>query len=377
MKLFECGSCGQPLYFENDRCESCGHRLGYLCETMELVPLDPAPEEAGLWAVAGSADRRYRFCANAERGVCNWLVDPRDAEPFCRACRHNHTIPALADLENLRRWRLIEQAKHRLFYSLILLGLPLKTRAEDPAEGLAFDFLADGVSSPRKVMTGHDHGLVTLSIAEADDVERERRRHSMGEAYRTLLGHFRHEIGHYYWDRLVRDHPTALARYREIFGDERQDYETALARHYGQGAPQDWRERFVSAYASAHPWEDFAETFAHYLHIVDTLETASGFGLSVRPKIAHRAEISAEIDFDPSRIGRIEDMMREWLPLTFAVNSLNRGMGQPELYPFVLSPVVVNKLGFTHDLVHGRLAPEGKASRDFAPSFVDPEPTPA
>jgi hypothetical protein len=341
---------------------------------MELVPVEAMPDGKGLWGVAGRPQRLYRFCRNAERGVCNWLVETQDQNGFCRACRHNQTIPALADPENLRRWQLIEQAKHRLFYSLILLQLPLKTRSEDAAEGLAFDFLADGAASNRKVMTGHDHGLVTLSIAEADDAERERRRHSMGEVYRTLLGHFRHEIGHYYWDRLVRDQPAELARCRAIFGDEQVDYEAALARHYSEGAPPDWRDRYVSAYASAHPWEDFAETFAHYLHIVDTLETASAFSLAIKPRIARGHELSAEIDFDPRRMNGVEAVMKEWLPLTFAVNSLNRGMGQPDLYPFVLSQLVVGKLGFIHELVRGGLASRGDADHGFAPSFVDPEP---
>ena len=365
MRLFECSLCGQPLYFENDHCESCGHRLGYVAETMELVPLEPAkafssdgcPREGEggtasreenasrqnngqIWAVASSPARRYRYCANAQYGVCNWLMAPDDPGRLCVACRHNHTIPVLSNPESKRRWCLIEQAKHRLFYTLIELHLPLKTRAQDPVEGLAFDFLDDGVPSAPKVMTGHDHGLITLNIAEADDAERERRRQSMGEVYRTLLGHFRHEIGHYYWDRLVRDRPAALDRYRQMFGDERQDYDTALKRYYAHGAPAGWRQSFVTAYASSHPWEDFAESFAHYLHIVDTLETASAFGLSLHPKIARGAELSADIDFDPNRMCAIEPLMKDWLPLTFAVNSLNRGMGLPDLYPFVLSPMV-------------------------------------
>jgi hypothetical protein len=393
MKLFECGFCGQPLYFENDHCESCGHRLGFVPSRMELVPLEPAqasPQvswggprgddaavQAPGWAIPGSPAQRFRFCANAELGGCNWLLLPDDTGRYCLACRHNRTVPALSKAENLRRWRLIEQAKHRLVYTLILLRLPLRTRSEDPGEGLAFDFLDDDAPSAGKIMTGHDHGLVTLNIAEADDAERERRRQSMGEAYRTLLGHFRHEIGHYYWDRLVRDDSAALARFRQIFGDERQDYEAALKAHYANGAPPGWRERFVTTYASAHPWEDFAETWAHYLHIVDTLEIASAFGLSLEPRIARGKELSAKIEFDPSRISGIGAMMRDWLPLTLAVNSLNRGMGQPDLYPFVLSQEVVGKLGFIHELVHGPLAPRIDEAANIAPSIAQPQPAPA
>src|SRR5271169_3459888 len=237
MKLFECDACGQPLYFENQYCESCGRRLGFIADTMEFVALDPTGD---AWAVAGRPERRLRFCANAMHGVCNWLMEARAPDIFCRACRHNRTIPALANPENPRRWRLIEDAKRRLFYTLIELALPLKTRAEDPKEGLVFDFLDEDAASAPRVMTGHDHGAITLNIAEADDAERERRREAMGEVYRTLLGHFRHEIGHYYWDRLVRDDPVALARCREIFGDERRDYREALRTYYAMGAPADW-----------------------------------------------------------------------------------------------------------------------------------------
>jgi hypothetical protein len=372
MQLFECGFCRQPLYFENDHCESCGHRLGYVPETMELVPLEAGD---GAFVVPGAPERRYRFCANATHDVCNWLIATGEREDFCLACRHNRTIPALTTPENRRLWRLVEQAKHRLFYTLIELHLPLRNRAEDPVEGLVFDFLDP--QNARKVLTGHERGLITLNIAEADDAERERRRHSMGEAYRTLLGHFRHEIGHYYWDRLVRDRPAMRGRFREVFGDERVDYEAALQTHYAEGAPPDWRERFVTAYASSHPWEDFAETWAHYLHIVDTLETATAFGLSLHPRIARGEELSADVDFDPSRNNTIGSLMKAWLPLTFAVNSLNRGMGQPDLYPFVLSPVVVGKLGFIHDLVHGSLVPHGEEHSEFQPAMLDPEPSPA
>jgi hypothetical protein len=174
----------------------------------------------------------------------------------------------------------------------------------------------------------------------------------MGEPYRTLLGHMRHELGHFFWDRLVRDDSEALAACRRIFGDEQADYNAALQVHYQRGAPADWQSRFVSSYASAHPWEDFAETFAHYLHIVDTLETAHAFGMAVRPRTQHGGEIGADMDFDPYRAGTMERIIEAWLPLAFAVNSLNRSMGQHDLYPFVLSPPAVAKLTYIHSLVH-------------------------
>lgn len=225
MRLFECRCCGQLLFFENIKCERCGHRLGYESDDNRLVALEPSGED---WAEAKSPGAPYRFCANAEYGVCNWLVAAEASGAYCAACRHNHLIPDLSRLGNLERWRAIESAKHRLIYTLMRLRLPLSTRAEDPEEGLAFDFL-DDANGP-KVLTGHDHGLITLNVAEAEDDERERRRSQMGEAYRTLLGHLRHEIGHYYWDRLVRDEPV-VNRYRVLFGDERADYAAALQAH--------------------------------------------------------------------------------------------------------------------------------------------------
>jgi hypothetical protein len=261
-------------------------------------------------------------------------------------------IPDLSQSDNLANWRKIELAKHRLFYSLLRLRLPLRTKLEDPENGLAFDFLAAPLTGApaEPVMTGHDNGLITINLAEADDAERERMRNQMGEPYRTLLGHFRHEIAHYYWDRLVRD-TSDIEAFRQLFGDEREDYGAALQRHYADGAPPDWQERFVSSYASAHPWEDWAETWAHYFHMVDTLETASAFGMRVRPRVTKGADLSAAIDFDP-HTANMDRIIDSWLPLTFAVNSINRSMGIADLYPFVLPPPVIVKLSFIHDRIH-------------------------
>ena len=209
------------------------------------------------------------------------------------------TSPTQAHLD---RWRELEIAKHRLFYSLLRWNLPVKTRAEDPDHGLIFNFLADDLAAGEKVMTGHDNGLITIALSEADDSERERRRLAMGEPYRTLLGHFRHEVGHYFWDVLVRD-GGKLDACRQVFGDDLSDYDHALQRHYTDGAPADWQQHFVSAYATSHPWEDFAETWAHYLHIVDTLEMAGEFGIEVRPPADAIGGLTARVGFDPYRAG--------------------------------------------------------------------------
>ncbi|ONG54402.1 hypothetical protein BKE38_10430 [Pseudoroseomonas deserti] len=386
MRLFGCEVCGQLLYFENTQCVRCGATLGYLPGRNRLTALDPVeaaegegtgvaapatPEaapaqavgaapaaEAGisaavdqLWRPRAAPDQPQRFCDNARHEACNWLVPAESEDRFCLACRHNRTIPDLSDAANLAQWRKIEVAKRRAMYSFLRLGLPLADRTQDPENGLAFDFLADAPDGSQKVMTGHDNGLITLALAEADDAERTRRRTAMGEPYRTLLGHFRHESGHYFWDRLVRD-GGRLEECRAVFGDDSQDYGAALQRHYDQGAPEDWQENFVSTYATAHPWEDFAETWAHYLHIVDTLEMARAFGIGIDPGVDRRDELTAEVDFDPYRATSIEPVMEAWVPLTAAVNSLNRCMGTPDLYPFVLSPAVVAKLAFIQSLVH-------------------------
>ncbi len=357
MKAFHCQYCGQPLYFENQLCVSCGRRLGYMPEQRELSALEPDRSQQDVWRALAAPGRLYRFCANAAFGACNWLAPAGPTEDaYCPACRHNRTIPDLSAPERMERWRKIQAAQHRLFDALLALKLPVATRFEDPA-GLGFDILSDPHGDgPGKsaITTGHADGLITLNLREADDSVRERLRRDLDEPYRTLLGHFRHEVGHYVWQSLVEG--TALVEpFRAEFGDERRPYEAALKRHYDNPPPTDWRERFVSAYASSHPWEDFAETFAHYLHMVDTLETAAAFGV----RLDHATAANDPADLDPYGEISLEQLIGAWLPLTFAVNSLNRSMGQPDLYPFLPSPMVIAKLAFVHDLVRGQArAPE-------------------
>ena len=354
MRLFKCQSCGQVLYFENTHCEACGHLLGYLPAGMTISALEP---DGDFVRALAAPDQPLRLCDNAGHMACNWLVEADGEATLCKACRHNHLIPDLTVPLNLQRWQKLERAKHHLFYSLLRLKLPLANRIDDPEHGLAFDFLADSPDpTGPKVMTGHDNGLITIALVEADDAERERRRTQMHEPYRSLLGHFRHEVGHYFWDVLVRD-GGRLDECRAVFGDDSQDYDAALQAHYQNGAPADWQERYVSQYASTHPWEDWAETWAHYLHIVDTLEMASAFGIRVKPRLVRDETLTTDINLDPYKAdASMEEIIDAWLPLTFAMNSLNRAMGNPDLYPFVLSPAVVTKLGFVHDVVHGRSA---------------------
>ncbi|MBB5020727.1 hypothetical protein HNR37_000030 [Desulfurispira natronophila] len=317
---------------------------------MSLKSFEPVDNH--LWKTSAS-ENLYYMCANStSHGVCNWVVEVSDQEPFCVCCRLNGTIPDLSVAGNRDLWQVMETEKRRLIYSMLRLGLPVEPRKKNPS-GLEFDFLADTPSSFNergRVMTGHNQGLITINLAEADPAERERMRSEMAEPYRTILGHFRHESGHYYWDRLVQN-STLLEGCRELFGDDREDYAQALERHYENGPPENWQEQYVSSYASTHPWEDWAESWAHYLHIIDTLETAYHFGLKVRPRVGSDESMVAEHDFNPYWEDDFQLIIEHWLPLTFALNSLNRSMGHDHSYPFVLSQAAIEKLEFVHRVV--------------------------
>ncbi|MFT3704203.1 MAG: putative zinc-binding metallopeptidase [Agriterribacter sp.] len=348
MKLFTCKHCGQPLYFENYYCENCGMQLGFDPGMLEFIPFinnnngAPVPSDANDTNI-------YRFCNNRIYNVCNWLVEPTNTEGLCLACELNRTIPDLNNPEYVQRWQTLELAKHRLVYSLLRLKLPLASKIKNPSTGLLFDFKADGT---KKVLTGHDEGVITINIAEADDIEREMARRNMEEVYRTVLGHFRHEVGHYYWDRLIADTPYHQP-FKALFGDEQQDYEEALKAHYANGAPANWNLQYISAYASAHPWEDWAETWAHYLHIIDTLETAYAFGVGIHPaaKIA-TTDLDMAVTTNPYHMRDFSRVIDAWLPLTIVLNSLNRSMGHGDAYPFVIYPPVLEKLRFIHSVCH-------------------------
>lgn len=358
MKTFDCDACGSLVFFENTTCLACQHTLGFLPDVLDLGALQPAPDRPHHFrALAAAArDRLYRTCANGrDHGVCNWLVPADDPEPLCTACRLNDVIPDLSAPANLPLWHRLELAKRRLVYTLLSLRLPTEPAPNQNIPALRFSFLNDTSGAP-PVLTGHAGGVVTINLAEADDAVREQRRVNLHEPFRTLLGHFRHEVAHYYWLRLVAPSPPLLARFRALFGDDSTDYSAALNRHYEQGPPADWPTHHVSAYASAHPWEDWAETAAHYLHLIDTVETAAGFGLSLRPR-HHPAAASMTTDArqlpDPAAAG-FDALLSAWFPLTYALNSLNRGVGLPDLYPFALSTPALEKLRFVHEVLRAR-----------------------
>jgi hypothetical protein len=349
MRVFHCDHCGQLLFFENTQCLSCGRQAAYLPDLRVVGSLDPA---GSAWrSPLSRASGPYRLCANyTAHRVCNWAIPEADVHDLCLSCRLTRVIPDLDVPWHREAWYRLEVAKRRLVVTLFALGLPLVSREDDPQGGLSFEFKADPVDPAQpRVLTGHAHGVITVNVAEADDAERERRRTSMHEPYRTLLGHMRHECGHHYWDLLVSGRPP-LEAFRRLFGDEQCDYGDALRAHYANGAPPDWQQRFVSAYASAHPWEDWAETWAHYLHMVDTLETASACGLSLRPPRRDEPTLPAPPPSAPARTP-FDDLVDSWFPLTYALNNLNRGLGLADAYPFVLSTPAIDKLRFVHELV--------------------------
>lgn len=347
MNLYSCQHCGQPVYFENDRCERCGHALGYQLDTNRMLALESVGD--GSWRSSDGLATRY--CANVAHAACNWVVaadTPSDA--LCEACGLNRTIPDLSVSTNLEAWRRLELAKHRLVYSLKRLALPIVSGHAQPG-GLLFDFLSgNGSEGPeaQPVTTGHANGVVTIDLSEADPTVRLQRRQWLGERFRTLLGHFRHEAGHYYWPQLVGH---ARNRFREVFGDESRDYGEALRIYYAQGPRPDWNQSFVSAYASSHPHEDWAETFAHYIHLMDTLDSAGAFGLRTKPEVTDQLALDAR--FDAYTEADFDRLWATWLPLTFAVNELNRSVGNDDLYPFVLSSTAVEKLRFVHRTIRG------------------------
>ncbi|ULQ51927.1 zinc-binding metallopeptidase family protein [Flavihumibacter fluvii] len=337
MKLFNCTNCGHPVYFENVYCLNCNASLGFDAQSLQQVSL--------------VVENNGQYCLNHLYKVCNWLVPVGSASPFCTACQLNRTIPDLTKPEYLENWNAIEIAKHRLIYQLLRLRLPVVSKDQDEVHGLAFDFIADDKSAEKKhVFTGHDNGLITINIAEADDIAREMARKQMDEVYRTLLGHFRHEVGHYYWDRLIAN-TVHLNEFRNLFGNEQWDYAEAQKKYYADGAPANWNSNYISAYATMHPWEDWAETWAHYLHIIDTLETAYYFGLSVHPINQATEKLQTGQITDPYYIDNFDKIIELWLPLTFAMNSLNRSMGLKDSYPFMINPAVITKMTYIHKVV--------------------------
>lgn len=334
MRRFHC-TCGQEVIFEDSECPACGRLLGFNPESLTMLT---AARHNATKLRFGTGDG-LRACALRNHPVaCNWLLPANDPHVQCCSCRLTRTIPAQTIPLNVQRWKILESAKRRLVYSLLWLDLPIVDRVQNPTSGLAFDFMEDQRTNPlvkkHRVHTGHKNGVITLYAAEADDVHRMMAREQMNERYRTVLGHMRHESGHYYWEVLVKN-TEWYPRFRRLFGGE-ENYREALDCYYAHGPAPNWVSRHISAYASAHPWEDWAETWAHYLHIMSTLETATGFG------VIPQADVYSS-DFHV--------LIQKWEQLTVLMNSLNRSMGMPDAYPFWLTPQVIVKLRFIHQVI--------------------------
>lgn len=374
MQTFQCTHCGSLIFFESQSCIHCSSTLGFDPQTLEVIavqaqsappaglsfdPLDsPAPN---LWTIkrqgelapnTASLGSSFKFCQNAlDHQNCNFLLNADDPDPYCRSCRQTETIPNLASPGNLQSWTTIENAKRRLFYTLAKLGLGL---TEQPPR---YDFLED-IPDQDPVMTGHANGLITLNIAEADDAERTRRRINLHEPYRTLLGHLRHEVGHFYWDQFFLQDEVALADFRALFGDERADYGEALEQHY-QNPKMDWQQDHISQYASSHAWEDWAETWAHYLHLVDLQETAASYQMQFATQgntgtLYTTVENPFAFFAQSPQDGSAQDIglvLNQSMGVSLLLNSLNRSLGHNDAYPFALSSAVLQKLSFIHSAV--------------------------
>ncbi|QIB66101.1 zinc-binding metallopeptidase family protein [Kineobactrum salinum] len=334
MKRQQC-ACGSQVFFESRECLHCGARLGFDPQGLSMRALRERGE--GLFATDDGSE--YRLCDNGVNwGVCNWLRPADSDHPLCFGCQFNRTIPNLSLSDNIHRWRVLEQGKKRLFYTLLSLGLPLVDGWRDPQNGLLLDFIEDGRSrdefAETFASTGFLGGIITINILEADEVARTRVREEMNESYRTVLGHLRHESGHYYWARLNADQ-ALRADFATLFGDETMDYGAALQRHYREGPSPQWRNYYISAYASAHPAEDWAETWGHYLHIHDALETAAAYGMT---------------EHDPANMD-IAARISLWRSLSVTLNELNRSVGGGDAYPFFINSWVEAKLGFAEKVI--------------------------
>ncbi len=370
MQTFRCSCSHKPvLFFENSKCMSCGRLTGFSERLKKVVAFDLTDGE-GRYICDADENRVYRKCKNfQEYGVCNGMLCEEEFKSselgLCYSCHFNHSIPDLSIPANIGHWRKLETAKRRTIYTLQRLSLPIPDRRQDPENGLLFHFLADRISDDHFrepipfqpiIYTGHNAGEITINLSEADDVARHRARLSMNERYRTLLGHFRHEIGHFYWDHLIASNPSKLAIFREAFGDERLDYSKALQAHYDSGANKQWEQHYISAYASAHPWEDWAETWAHYLHMVDTLETAKCFGVYMESPASDEPgtkvdNLNLPQENTISVDGEIATTMSAWIKFTVMFNSLNRSMGLADAYPFVIGKSVRQKLDVVHSII--------------------------
>jgi hypothetical protein len=333
-----CPACNSFAFIDQLECSNCGTEIGYRYTTLSYLPVSP---EGTV-----SDGETWRTCSNRPWG-CNWLVADSEESGRCFSCRLSRRLPDRTDTIAWEKLNDTGVAKRRLLVQLMQLGLPITPYFEREG-GLGFDLLSS--FSGQRVSIGHANGIITIDLAETLDAYRESLRVRLGEPYRTMLGHFRHEIGHYYQGVLLTGDEQWDAC-RALFGNERASYRDAISRHYKEGAPENWAESFISEYATMHPWEDFAESFAHYLHISGTLATAAAAGVVLS---AERVAGIIDHDIVPqhsySEFG-IDRMLEDWRWLSLMFNRVNRTMGLGDLYPFTLTDPVKAKLRFVHEII--------------------------
>jgi hypothetical protein len=355
MRTFSC-SCGNLLFFDNSICMCCKREVGWCPQCRHITDVTTGNDGA---FICPRCETTLVKCANyASSNVCNRFVIRRVGEGsqgqtsagiFCDCCRFNRIIPDLKIKGNREKWYRLEAAKRRTLYDLDLLGLPFGDSRDNITPALVFEFKGDpildknyrGVVGGQKVYTGHDNGVITINIQEADDIEREKLRVNMHEAQRSLLGHFRHEFGHYIWDVMIKG--KMENSFIAMFGDHNNPaYEVALQDYYKNGPKPDWLLNYVSAYATMHPWEDFAETFAVYLDMASSLDTA-----------CHQQLIPSVDPKDP------DAMVDAYKKLGIALNEMNRTIGMLDFLPELFAKPIRDKLRFIHGLTRNSSRPAG------------------
>ena len=335
MKTFTC-ECNHTIFFENTHCNNCQRQLGYDINLNTIVALNPTDQPDIFITAEG---QQYRYCQNYRdfptENICHSVIPADQSQPLCQSCALNKMIPNLSKPQNRSMWSELEEQKRRLVFTLRELNLPM--------HDLRFAFKEDQRTNPsvadEQVLTGHADGLITINIREADEVSREKTRLSLKENYRTILGHFRHETGHFYFFKLFNE--NNIHAFRQLFGDETQDYAAALKNHYSKPQQDGWQDQYISFYAQSHPHEDWAESWSHYLHIIDTMETANNFQFTRTG--AGLSQQGMPTDFN--------QLLTEWIEFSIALNELNRSMGMHDAYPFAYNDAVREKLRFVHQSI--------------------------
>lgn len=314
MQLFHCPDCGRRLFFGNLQC-ACG------------APAAFDPETQGF--ASG-----VLHCGNRSLIGCNWIAG---AGGLCRSCAMTEVLPDLSVAGNTGLLVATEAAKRWVLANLGRWGW---FTMRDAGPRPVFHMLAEATQSgPAEVSMGHAAGTITINVVEADPAEQVRRREGLNEPFRTVIGHIRHELAHFLFQRLEYA-PQFVAGFRGLFGDEQQDYTAALQRHYQVGPPAGWPERHISAYAAAHPHEDWAESTAHLLHLTDIVDSFVAAGLA-GPDIPGSG-------YDAYAEASAERLITRGAALGVALNHVNRSMGLADLYPFMHSPAISEKLVFVH-----------------------------